>query len=341
MMKTVYDNNDLMSEWDFDKNIGLDVLTEQDDSSISANWTCSHCGLSYSGIIKNHEKKYSCPNCKDLQFGDLVKSLSTSMRYEIKAKIQGVVMSVFSLIVCVLPSLFTFKWETFDHQWLHTLIFSFILLLCSLNISYIIQKIKINNSVVLIKHRAILFSLCKFSENNKLLIKTEFYNSIKNRLLYLMEEVEGIDKKRLLDRTRLKLKKFMPNWVKSENQSEFKKLYKIYINNQYFNKLFGSYESKKLTDFSNSQNIVLLSISITLTILTTFLSLYSSIGDWARFLGKTIFSIIMCLVIIFLLVFQKFKRLEKKEVETIFTNIVFINSAISKIKNSGQRDGGH
>lgn len=46
---SIYDDFDKskVDEWDFDKNIDIDILQEPANSKKEANWICSNCGYEY------------------------------------------------------------------------------------------------------------------------------------------------------------------------------------------------------------------------------------------------------------------------------------------------------
>ncbi len=54
---------DLMKEWDYEANKGVDPYSLMPCSNKIVHWVCSKCGHKYSALINNRNKGTGCPNC--------------------------------------------------------------------------------------------------------------------------------------------------------------------------------------------------------------------------------------------------------------------------------------
>ena len=60
----IIDNKELMSEWDYGANVGLDPAQITAQSKKSANWVCSKCGYRWSAVVGNRAtNRTGCPAC--------------------------------------------------------------------------------------------------------------------------------------------------------------------------------------------------------------------------------------------------------------------------------------
>ena len=54
---------DLMAEWDYDANIGIDPTEMMPQSNKKVGWKCAKCGYKYKALITNRAKGTGCKNC--------------------------------------------------------------------------------------------------------------------------------------------------------------------------------------------------------------------------------------------------------------------------------------
>lgn len=330
---SIYDdfNKDKVDEWDFEKNTQVDILQESSNSEKSVNWICSNCGCEYKGKINQHSQ-YKCPKCGDRM---LYEGISGYKRkwfwHQVKSYIY---IAIMSFVTTFLQYGVTFKWEKITQDLTTSLLFSIIILLELISICVIIERINLNKDKHLIKIRYTLYNLFK-NCNDINTIKDSYYKTIENRLVLLTgDRIKKFNKQEILDMFKYhKIKNFIDNWVDKKDRSEFKTLLLIYRNDSYFYKLYSSFETKQLINFSNDTNVKTLSISVIITIISLFLSIYPIINDWSLFIRKVALLIVPAILIIVAMIFN-FKNQKKLMIDNYKFDTIFISSAIAKIKNN-------
>ena len=148
------------------------------------------------------------------------------------------------------------------------------------------------------------------------------------------DRIKRFNKQEILDMFKYsKSKSFIDNWVDKKDKNEFKTLLLIYRNDSYFYKLYSSYETKQLINFSNDTNIKMLGINVIITIASLFLSIYPTINDWSLFIRKVALLIVPAALIIAALIFN-FKNQKKLMIGNYKFDTIYISSAIAKIMNA-------
>ena len=175
----------------------------------------------------------------------------------------------------------------------------------------------------------------KINEESIFNIKDSYYKTIENRLVLLTgDRIKKFNKQKILDMFKYhKIKDFIDIWVDKKDRSEFKTLLLIYRNDSYFYKLYSSFETKQLINFSNDTNVKTLGISVIITIISLFLSIYPIINDWSLFIRKVALLIVPAILIIAAMIFN-FKNQKKLMIVNYKFDTIYISSAIAKIKNS-------
>lgn len=328
----VYDdfNKDKVDEWDFEKNIQVDILQEPSDSEKEVNWVCSNCGCEYKGKINQHSQ-YKCPKCGDRM---LYEGLSGYKKKWFWHQVRSYIfIAIMSFVTTFLQHGVTFKWEKITQDLTTSLLFSTIILLELISICIIIEKIKLNKDNHLIKIRYTIYNLFK-NCNDINVVKDSYYKTIEDRLILLTgDRIQRFTKQDILDMFKFeKIKNFIDSWVDKKDKNEFKTLLLIYRNDGYFYKLYSNYETKQLINFSNDTNIKTLSIGIIITIASLFLSIFPTINDWSLFIRKVSLLVLPVVLIIIAMIFN-FKNQKKLLMENYKFDTIYISSAIAKIKN--------
>lgn len=325
----IYDdfNTDKVDEWDFENNAQIDILEEPSNSEKNINWICSNCGCEYEGKI-NHHSQYKCPKCGDRMLNEGIFGYKKKwFWYQVKNYIY---IAIMSFIITFLQYGVTYKWERITQDLTTTLLFSAIILLELISICVIIERINLNKDRQLIKVRYTLYNLFK-NCNDINVVKESYFKTIENRLIRLTRgRIEKLDKQEILDIFKYhKIKNFI-GWVDKENKREFKTLLLIYRNDCYFYKLYSSFETKQLINFSNDVNVKTLGISVIITIISLFLSIYPTINDWGLFIRKVILLIVPVGLIIISMIFN-FRNQKKLMINNYKFDTIYISSAIAKI----------
>lgn len=329
---SIYDDFDKskVDEWDFDKNIDIDILQEPANSKKEANWICSNCGYEYKEKINCH-MQYNCPQCGEEM---LLKTLKNYKKEKKRFLIKNYIYII--IISFILPFLqygVTFEWKTITKDLIAILLFFVIILLELTSICIIIEQIKFNKDKQLIKIRYSLYNLFKQC-NDINVVKKYYIKTIEDRLIFLIERNgSNPDKKDVLDMFKYESTKNFNNFVvNKKSKSEFNCLLSIYRDDSYFYKLYSTFENKQLIDFSNKQNLKILMINIAMTIISLFLSIYYTIENWNIFKREIFFAIIPSIVIIILMLFD-YKLRKRSMINDYKFDLIYISSAIAKIKN--------
>lgn len=330
---SIYDdfNTDKIDEWNFEKNTQVDILEEPSNSEKSINWICSNCGCEYEGKINCHPQ-YKCPNCGNRMLYEGISGYKKKwFLHQVKNYIY---ITIMSFVITFLQYGVTHKWEKITQDLITTLLFSEIILLELINICVIVERINLNKDKQLIKVRYTLYNLFK-NYNDINIVKNSYFKTIENRLIFLTRDrIKKFNKQEILDMFKYnKIKNFIDNWVDEKDKSEFKTLLLIYKNDCYFYKLYSSFETKQLINFSNDVNFKTLSISVIIAITSLFLSIYPTINDWDLFIRKVVLLIVPLAIIIIAMIFN-FKNQKKLMINNYKFDTIYISSAIAKINNN-------
>lgn len=317
-----------LDEWDFEKNIDIDIFEESKTSKKKANWRCSNCGCEYKKEISEHSE-YTCPNCGKKRFYSF--NFSYYDKNFVLYLIRMIISSfVFTFIITFLERCLVIKLEIEKTDLIITLLFTIVMLLEISNILIIIGKIRLNKDSEILVQRYILYNLFKTSSNMNNL-KFNFYKTIENRLLNLIKNTSNYysDSQILEIIKNSKSSKIIKNWVPKSNIAEFKSLLNIYKREGYFYKLYSLYETKQLINFENDINVKNLLINLFITLISLFLSIYPVITNFVLFSRRII---MMILPIIFLTIGMLliYKSSRKSILNKYKFNIIYISSAIAK-----------
>lgn len=330
---SIYDdfNTDKVDEWNFEKNTHVDILEEPSNSEKCINWICSNCRCEYKGKINRHSQ-YKCPNCGDKM---LYKGISGYKKKWFWHQVKNYIyIAIVSFVITFLQYGVTYKWEKITQDLTTTLLFSAIILLELINICVIVERINLNKDKQLIKVRYTLYNLFKNCDDINI-VKDSYFKTIENRLIFLARDrIKEFNKQEILDMFKChKINNFIDSWVDKKDKSEFKTLLLIYRNDCYFYKLYSSFETSQLINFSNDVNVKTLGISVIITIISLFLSIYPTINDWNLFIRKVALLIVPVTLIIITMIFN-FRNQKKLMINNYKFDTIYISSAIAKIKNN-------
>ena len=321
--RLVYQNiiTDNTYGWDFENNISIDVLEENNKSQKIANWICHNCGTKYQDKIEGHNR-FHCPTCGQREG---YKVLSTN--YKRKHFIYSVKSSILPAIISLFLSMIQLGFEPITKELIVILFFNFILFFEIFSIFENIYKINLNKDEDVILKRYTQYSLIEKSISEKDL-KFYFYLSIENRILSLIR-ADHITKEDIIKMIKTEPIKNYINFVNKKERTEFKALIKIYSKKSYFIKIFSEYKTKKIIDFSNDTNITNIIINSILAIAAMLLSIYQYLNTMELLLKKALFTIPIMLIII--AAFVCFYKCKKKDIigKYVHDNI-YLSSAIAK-----------
>ena len=329
MEKCIYDHYDetLLKEWDFEKNIDTDVFEEKTDSTKKVSWICSICGAKYKGEIKGHSP-LKCPECKGS------KLIEDMLNFDKKMTAKRIWNFISTFFVClsltVLSSCIELKWEKFSPDLLYGFLFTFCVLFEVIILLQYVDRYRYNNDRFLINQNVVLYNLID-KVDDRARLKQEFLNTVENRLVFLTgERIKGFEKTEVLYMFKTaKPKTFIRYWVDKNKAIEFRRLLSLLKDESYFDKLYSSYLTRKLIDFSNDFNIKVLLIGVVITLITLFASLYPNIKDLWFFARKTIISVVLIGVEIVLhCLTYKYRR--NAQYQKNFIKLCYISSSVAK-----------
>lgn len=326
-MCSLYDKiHKFLNEWDFSLNTEIDIFEDSADLDKEVFWKCSKCGYLYKDRISEHNS-FSCPCCGFQRKARMLKKISSRKLPKIK---DFIFMFLINFVVLFFCNAVSFKWEIITSDLIQSFLFGLIVFLEAFIVLSNFNEIRLNNNVQYVKYRYSLFELMNKVPNVED-IKEFYFKTIERRLFTLIKEKgEGVEN----INTQFKLRKkntsyLIKNYAIREDRDEFRNLLKIYRNESYFYKLFSSYKTNNLIDFSNKMNIKIIAITSIITILTLFLSLFNTINNWELFFNK----LFLMLIPLFLVTVAKmisFNLMKKNAISLCLEDMCFISSSIAK-----------
>ncbi len=329
-MTTVYDDpGKKINEWDFEKNLGIDVLEESTDSEKNASWICSNCGLHYEGKIKTHST-YQCPHCGNIR---LLEDLHSYEKMRRKAYIKGLIMPIFTSFIATFAfNAVKYEWNKITSDIIISLMFSLLSFILIAVFVWSLDQNRIINSPIYIARSRLLYNLIATCDRYDTL-RMYYKDTIANRLYILCKNDQWkIDKEEFINIIKNENRKIVCEWFESSDKAEVLFLLKV-LKTSYFDKLYSRFETKKMIDFEPNHSLMELVASVTTGIISLFLSVFSDISDWSIVGQKLILTALLILVYIIYIVVSHKNRL-RATVSSIWIDTIYVSSSIAKIINA-------
>ena len=324
---TIYDDStNKIAEWDFEKNVEIDILNEDTNSVKKASWICSNCGLHYDYEIKTHTT-YKCPNCG---MSRLTREIHNYNNIKRNLYIKSIVfLLIGSIILNLIVYGVNYKFVNITKDVVLSILFSVLAFIQIATFIWSIDQNKMLNSTDYITKSRLLYNLINRGDDYETL-KYYYENTIINRLLYLCKNNQLTKDIDIFLQAIMspKNRKLVCEWFNIKDKTEVLFLIKN-LKTAYFDKLYSRFETKNMIDFRYSNNLWKHIATPGSGIISLLLSMVLDINDW-NFVEKKLFVIILLFVMYILYIATSYKKRLQMQLSGIMNDTIYVSSAIAK-----------
>ena len=323
---TIYDDfTNKIDEWDFEKNLEIDILSEDTNSVKNASWICSNCGFHYVDKIKSHST-CKCPKCgmtrltKDLQSYDILK---------FKCCISGIIVPlILSIILYFALYGIEYKFVNITKDIIISILLSVLAFIQIATFIWSATQNKLFASADFITKSRLLYNLMERGENYETL-KYNYENTIINRLVFLCKN-EQLTKNTNSFRNIIQTLKNsdIGEWFDAKDKKEVSYLIKN-LRTSYFDKLYSRFETKEMIEFESSYNLWEHIATLVSGIISLVLSVVTDIND-SSFLQKKLIGIGILFIMYATYIVLSYKKRLQAFNSNIMRDIIYVSPAIAK-----------
>ena len=324
----IYEDDRKIREWDFNKNINIDIVEEEDTSEEIAYWICEDCKTEYTEAVEKHSTTvYSCPKCKHKLLYDINKKQYEFLYFMKNMLPQLVLIAIVEFFFnAITIEKISINEQSIVTSVFHVIVYGGILLLLH---NFFVRKV--NKDFPLKKIRTITYEIINENIGKLVDIKNFIHITLLHMIRHRLKE-KDLSNEDIAYEINNHSDTILTHYAKqigNDNYKVYSNYKNLFHNDCFYYSILSQYETKGLIDFST--DLIYKDVtSLLITITGIFLSIMSYITNWAEFGLKSLLTMLTIIILIFALYIPNYKSKIKQLRKGYMQQLIIISSSVTK-----------